>query len=82
MFSYYLLIECRHCDEEIYYGLCATTLEHLGRPVVPFDTASQTTFDCPSCNARNHVNDIDDVVEVEDGDDEDEDLDEEEEDDD
>lgn len=57
--AYYLLMECRNCDEDIYYGLCVTTLEHQGRPVIPFDIAAQSSFSCGRCGAENYTGDFD-----------------------
>lgn len=81
--AHYLLMECENCDEEIYYGVCVTTLEHNGLPAIPFDTAAQTNFECPKCGADNYTgdfevfceggNDQDDEPEGEDDEDEDED---------
>lgn len=61
--EYYLLLECRSCDAEIYYGVCASLLEHNGLPVVPADSGTQTRFDCNECGAANYTGDLDVLVE-------------------
>lgn len=68
MHSFYLSMDCRNCGEEILYGVCATTIENSGLPVIPFDMASQTQFDCGNCDAENFTGDF--YVSVEGGDDE------------
>lgn len=69
---FYLLMECRNCDEEIYHGPVGTTLDHNGRLVIPFDIAAQTEFFCERCEASNVVGDLDDMVDTEGGRDPDE----------
>lgn len=61
--GYYLVLECRRCDAEMYYGVCVTLLGHNGLPVVPAGNAEQTRFDCTRCGARNYVGDLDVLVE-------------------
>lgn len=66
MTAFYLSMDCQNCDEEILHGLCVTTMEHRDRlgnpsPVIPYDMASQTRFDCPRCGARNYTGDFDDI---------------------
>lgn len=77
MTAFYLSIDCDKCDEEILYGPCLTTLEHRGKPVIPFDIAAQSNFDCPRCGADNYTGDFEVFCEGgEEPDDEDEDTDE------
>jgi hypothetical protein len=82
--AYYLLLECRHCDREIYYGVCVSLLEHNGLPVVGANQGTQTRFDCEHCGASNYTGELDVLVEggrdLDDDDDEDDDFDEEDED--
>jgi hypothetical protein len=42
---FYLSAECENCDEEIYYGPCATTLSHNGLMVISYDFAAPPGFD-------------------------------------
>jgi predicted RNA-binding Zn-ribbon protein involved in translation (DUF1610 family) len=49
MHLYYVVIECASCDEEI-YTKCATTIEHNGLPVIPYDIAEGQKFLCPRCD--------------------------------
>ena len=63
MEPFYLVMACRDCDEDIYYGLCFSTLEHNGHPVIPFDMAAQTSFNCNNCGADNYTGDFDVFVE-------------------
>jgi len=63
--TYYVSMECHNCDEEIYYGLCVTFDTHRDQPVIAYDVAAQTVFDCPRCDARNYTGDLD--VEVDGG---------------
>lgn len=56
--GFYLSVDCRQCDEEIIYGLCATTIEHNGMPVIPFDIAAQSDFRCDHCGAFNYTGDF------------------------
>ena len=50
--GYYLAIDCPSCGEEITYGLCVTTEEHNGYPLIPWDTATQQLFSCDACGKR------------------------------
>jgi hypothetical protein len=56
-------MECYNCDEEIYYGVCVSFLTHNGLPVIGFDTAAQTRFDCPHCDASNYTGELEVFVE-------------------
>lgn len=76
---FYIVAECGNCDEEMFYGPCATLLEHRGLPVVAYDIASQTTFSCDHCGADNYTGDVDMYCEggaEQDDEDEDDDFDE------
>lgn len=57
--AFYISIDCEHCDEEILYGLCVTTIEHNGRPVISFDVAAQTAFTCEECGKTTYTGDFD-----------------------
>lgn len=61
--TYYVVMECGNCDKEIYYGVCVSFLEHNGLPVITFDTAAQTRFDCPHCDASNYTGELEVWVE-------------------
>ena len=61
--TYYVSLECEVCDHEIHYGLCATTIEHNGHPVIPIDLASQTRVDCDNCGAKHYFGELDVYVE-------------------
>lgn len=61
MSTFYLSMDCENCEEEILYGPCGTTEEHRGLPVIPFDMASQSKFECERCNAKHFTGDFDDV---------------------
>lgn len=63
--GYYLSIECRNCDNEIHYGVCVTTIEHNGLPVIAFDDGAQNSFKCDNCGATNYTGAFD--VDVEGG---------------
>lgn len=56
--EFYISMDCEHCDEEIFYGVCVTTIEHNGRPVIPFDIAAQTTFTCNGCGKDSYTGDF------------------------
>jgi hypothetical protein len=58
-FAYYLSADCGNCDEEIFYGVCVTLLEHNDLPVIPITTAEQTSFHCDRCGATNYTGDVD-----------------------
>lgn len=67
MTVFYLSMDCQNgdCEEEILEGLCVTTIEHNGLPVIPYDIAAQTNFNCRKCGASNYTGDFDDIhVEV------------------
>jgi hypothetical protein len=64
MTAFYFSIDCENCGEEIIDGLNVTTSEHNGRPVIPFDMASQSQFTCSDCGAVNYTGDFDVIVEV------------------
>lgn len=51
MNKFYIFVECPNCDHEI-RKLMATTIDHDGIPVIPFDMAAQTDFDCSSCGSE------------------------------
>lgn len=55
MTAFHLSAYCRNCDEEIIYGPCVTTIEHSGLPVIPFDMAAQSNFQCDHCGADNYT---------------------------
>jgi hypothetical protein len=60
--EFYISMDCEHCDEEIFYGVCITTIEHNGRPVIPFDMAAQTRFVCngpDGCGETTYTGDFD-----------------------
>lgn len=59
--GFYLLMEC-DCGGECHVGPVVTLLEHKGLPAVPFDIASQTTFQCPDCGDKMHTGDFQDNV--------------------
>lgn len=65
--AFYLSMECETCGSDMYYGLVVTTEVHNGRPVVPFDIASQTQFDCDDCDGVTYVGDLDEATEHEPG---------------
>lgn len=56
---FYLVATCANCDEDVYQGLCISTLTHLGRPVVSLSMVEQMTFHCPACGAANYTGDLD-----------------------
>jgi len=57
--GFYLSADCPDCGEEMFYGLCITTLEHDGRPVIQYDIAAQTTFTCEECGTNSYTGDFD-----------------------
>lgn len=59
MHTYYISMECPNCDAEIFYGPCATLIEHKGLPVISADHASQERFDCTECDASVYVGGLD-----------------------
>jgi hypothetical protein len=70
---FYLAIECDNCGEDIFYGVCGTTLVHNGLPVVPITMAEQVQFDC-DCGARIDTGELDYVLNTSDCSDEDKDA--------
>lgn len=59
---FYLVMPCQSCDEDIHYGLCHSTLEHNGYPVIPFDMAAQMTFRCDNCQTTNVTGDFEVII--------------------
>lgn len=55
MTTFYLSLTCGNCDEEVLYGPCATTMEHRGLPVIPFDLLAQSQVLCDYCGADNYT---------------------------
>lgn len=60
--AFYLSMECKTCETDMYYGLVITTEEHQGMPVVPFDMAAQARFECGNCGGATEVGDYSDTV--------------------
>lgn len=56
--AFYLVAQCPKCDEEIVYGQCVTFMEHQGLPLIPYDLAAQTVFECDHCGARAYSGDF------------------------
>jgi predicted RNA-binding Zn-ribbon protein involved in translation (DUF1610 family) len=52
MFGYYLSADCPNCGDEIFYGVCATTLEYNDLPVIPVTSAEQKAFRCDNCETN------------------------------
>lgn len=71
MNTFYISIDCGHCEEEILAGPAGTTGEYNGMPVVPIGLASEERFDCDSCGAVNYTGDVDELIHTEGGRDED-----------
>ena len=63
MFKFYFSMDCGNCDEEILNGINGTTIEHNGLPVISFDMAAQSRFDCEHCGAENYTGDFDVLTE-------------------
>lgn len=57
--SFYFLIDCPKCDEDIYYGPCITLLEHNQRMVIPVDMVEQSRVDCEACGTTVFLGDLD-----------------------
>lgn len=55
---FYLTAQCANCDEDIVYGPCMTLIEHEGLPAIPFDMASQTSFECEACGQSSYTGDF------------------------
>lgn len=67
MFS--VVIECGNCGSDVLGGLYATLLESIdGRPVIPYDIASESQFSCTNCNAAIYTGDFEENVYTEGGD--------------
>lgn len=62
MTAFYLSMDCENCEEEMFYGICMTTEEHMGLPSIPYDMASQTKFVCKRCDAQHFTGDFDDIL--------------------
>lgn len=60
---YYTMLNCDHCDAEVYVGPAVTLLEYRGHPVVPVFAVEQTTFVCDECQTRHHTGELDLFVE-------------------
>jgi hypothetical protein len=58
----YLSMECDRREDDM-FRLVGTTITHNGLPVVPYDFASQETFDCDNCGAVHYLGDFDYLVE-------------------
>lgn len=58
MFTFLFSLDCRECDEEFTWGPVATAVEADGLPVIPYDMAAQTAFECTHCGARNYTGDF------------------------
>lgn len=63
--TFYLSVNCTECDEEIMWGPVATTITHNGLPVIPYDMAAQTAFECDQCGSRSFTGDFDLLTESE-----------------
>lgn len=70
MSTFYLLVQCGNCDEDIYSGPNLTLIEHNGLPAITWDLAACESFDCPNCGAQNYTGDFE--IETEGGQDPDE----------
>lgn len=57
-FVFYLQIDCPKCGEDIFYGLCMTTLIHRGRPAIPIDIGATDTYDCTNCGTTVYTGDL------------------------
>lgn len=61
--AFYFSMDCENpeCGEEILEGLNLTLEEHNGFPVIPFDMAAQTDFECKACGWVHYTPSMDSV---------------------
>jgi hypothetical protein len=58
--TFYFLLDCDNCEEEILHGRCITTLTAPdGNPVIPLSMTEQLEFECPKCGAESYTGDLD-----------------------
>lgn len=55
--DFYQSVMCPNCDEEAYYGVCRTYLEHKGLPVV--SPVEQESFECQNCEKTIYIGELD-----------------------
>lgn len=63
MITFYLSMECENCGHDIYRRCATTDTLRLGEPVIPFDLAAQTDFECPQCDAHHYTGDFEVLTE-------------------
>jgi RNase P subunit RPR2 len=57
--DFYLSFMCENCDEEIFYGVNRTYLEHQGLPVVSATIVEQISVDCDNCGHTTVTGELD-----------------------
>lgn len=62
--TFYFVLDCPRCGDEITYGPCCTGLETpSGAPMVPLSMGEHFSAECDGCGARMHIGERDLTVE-------------------